>query len=166
VPYENEVLSIRHLRRALTVSFKFISFVAWRMKRTTIFILLILLASCSIKTKNAKEAYKHWSGSESPKEIKLIKGEYYQSPHFSLEYELFLKFKSDDKWFNEFIKYNKLEIDTVKNDWAKFTELPKWFETDTNYLIYTKDQNDKFERSRYFINPKTGICYIYETVGM
>jgi len=65
------------------------------IKRTTIFILPILLTSCSIKTKNAEEAYKHWSGTEPPKGIKLIKGEYYQSPHFSLEYELFLKFEAD-----------------------------------------------------------------------
>lgn len=136
------------------------------MKQTTIFGLLILLASCSIKTKDAEKAFKYWSGDEPPKEIKLIKGEYYKSPHFTLEYELYLKFKSDKKWFNEFVEYNKLEIDTVKNDWAPLTELPEWFKTDSNYLMYTKDQDDKFERSRYFINPETGICYIYETVGM
>lgn len=137
------------------------------IKKTILFGVLTILISCtSIETKNPEKAYKYWSGNESPKEIELIKGEYYQSPHFTLEYELFLKFKSDEKWFNEFVQYNKLEIDTVKNDWAGWTELPKWFKTDSNYLIYAKNQTDQFERSRYFINSKTGICYIYESFGM
>ncbi|WP_103070134.1 hypothetical protein [Aquimarina sediminis] len=137
------------------------------IKKIILFGLLLLLVSCfPVETKNAEKAYKYWSKGEPPKEIKLINGEYYQSPHFSLEYELFLKFKSDKKWFNEFIEYNKLEIDTMRNDWARWTELPKWFKTDSNYLIYAKNQTDEFERSRYFINPKTGICYIYESTGM
>ena len=137
------------------------------MKKIIVFSLIFSLISCSkIETKDAYESYKYWAGSEPPKEIKLIEGQYYQSPHFSLEYELFLKFKSDKKWFDEFVKYNKLEIDTVKNDWTQWTTLPKWFKPDQNYLIYTKDQNNEFERSRYFINPNDGMCYIYETVGM
>jgi len=137
------------------------------MKKILMFSLLTFLVSCfPIETKDAEKAYEYWSGNEPPKEIELINGEYYQSPHFSLEYELFLKFKSDGKWFNDFVEYNGLEIDTIKNNWSGWTELPKWFKTDKNYLIYTKNQNDEFERSRYFINPENGICYIYETVGM
>src|SRR5690606_32590985 len=85
---------------------------------------------------------------------------------FFFEYKLFLKFKSDEKWFNEFVELNKLEIDTVKNDWTRWIELPEWFEVDDNYLIFAKDQNDEFDNSRYFINPKNGIGYIYESVGM
>ena len=137
------------------------------MKKTLLFGLLTLLVGCfPIETKNAEKAYEYWSGSEPPQEIELINGEYYQSPHFTLEYELFLKFKSDRKWFSEFVEYNGLEIDTVRNDWTQWTELPGWFKTDGNYLIYSKDQTNEFERSRYFRNPITGVCYIYETVGM
>src|SRR5690554_2073045 len=137
------------------------------MKKIILLGLISLLVSCSkIETKNPKEAYKYWAGSEAPKEIEVIKGEYYQSPHFFLEYKLFLKFKSDKKWFNEFVELNKFEIDTVKNDWARWIELPEWFEVDDNYLIFAKDQNDEFDNSRYFINPKNGIAYIYESVGM
>ena len=129
--------------------------------------LLTLFVSCfPIETNNAEKAYEYWSGSKPPTEIELMKGEYYQSPHFSLEYELFLKFKSDEKWFNEFAEYNALEIDSVGNDWSRRTELPEWFKLDENYLIYTRNQTDENELSRYFTNPATGICYIYETVGM
>jgi hypothetical protein len=137
------------------------------IKKISLIGIVFLLVGCfSTETKNAKKAYKYWSGKEPPKEIELIKGEYYQSPHFTLEYELFLKFKSDKKWFDEFVEYNRLEIDTIGNDWKAWTELPKWFNPDQNYLIYAKDQSNEFERSRYLRNPKTGISYIYETVGM
>ncbi|KZS39499.1 hypothetical protein AWE51_25800 [Aquimarina aggregata] len=137
------------------------------IKKITLIGFVFLLVSCfPVETKNAEKAYKYWSRSEIPNEIELIKGEYYQSPHFSLEYELFLKFKSDKKWFEKFVKYNGLEIDTIRNDWKNWTELPEWFEPDQNFLIYAKDQTNEFERSRYLRNPETGISYIYETVGM
>ena len=137
------------------------------IKKITLIGLVFLLVSClPIETKNAEKAYKYWSGSEVPSDIKLIKGEYYQSPHFSLEYELFLKFKSDKKWFDEFVEYNELEIDTIGKDWTRWTDLPEWFKSDQNFVIYAKDQSDDFDRSRYMRNSKTGISYIYETVGM
>lgn len=125
------------------------------------------MVSClSIETNNAEKAYKHWSKSEVPDQIELIKGQYYQSPHFSLEYELFLKFKAEDEWFNSFLEHNQLEKDTIKNEWSLWTDLPEWFQIDEGFEIYAKNQSDVFERSRYMRNPKTGICYIYETLGM
>nr|WP_299384484.1 hypothetical protein [Allomuricauda sp.] len=128
---------------------------------------IFLLMGCfSIETKNPRKAYKYWLGSNPPKEIELIKGEYYQSPHFTLEYELFLKFKSEKKWFDELVELNGLEIDTIGNTWSLWTEFPEWFDPGEGYLIYAKNQMDKFDRSRYFRNPKTGICYVYETLGM
>ena len=137
------------------------------MKKFIPISLLLLFVSCfSTNTTNPEKAYKYWTNSEPPKEIELLKGQYYQSSHFFLEYEVFLKFKSNKKWFNEFVTHNKLEIDTVNNNWSRFTELPEWFKPDKNYLIYTVDQNDEFERSRYMMNPENGICYIYETLGM
>lgn len=137
------------------------------IKKISLIGILFLLIGCfSTETKDAKKAYEYWSGNEPPKEIELIEGEYYQSPHFTLEYELFLKFKSDKKWFEEFVEYNRLEIDTIGNDWKAWTELPKWFNPDQNFLIYAKDQSNEFERSRYLRHPETGISYIYETVGM
>ena len=130
-------------------------------------ILSIILVGCfPIETDNPTKAWKYWAGSEPPDEIQLIKGEYYQSPHFSLEYELFLNFKTEKKWFDDFVAYNNLELDTIRNDWIRWTDLPDWFKLNNEYLIYCKDQVDEFERSRYIFNPSSGNCYIYETVGM
>jgi hypothetical protein len=119
-----------------------------------------------IETRNAEKAFEYWSGNDVPDEIEVMKGEYYQSPHFSLEYELFLKFKSDTKWFDDFVEFNGLEIDTVGHDWKQWTELPIWFKPNQDFIMYSRDQANKLERSRYMRNPKTGMSYIYETVGM
>jgi hypothetical protein len=128
---------------------------------------LTFLISCSpAETTTPEKAYEYWAGVKPPEDMKIFNGEYTRTLHFTLEYEFILKFKPSKKWWDGFISINNLEIDTVKNDWSKFAKLPKWFHTNSNYLIYCRDQNDKFDRSRYFINPSTGICYIYETVGM
>ncbi len=137
------------------------------IKNVVTLCLCILLISCfSTETEDADKAYQYWSGSKPPKEIELIKGQWYQSPHFTLEYEFFLKFKSDRTWFNEFVEYNNLKLDTTKIELSKWTEFPIWFQPNKKYLMYSKNLNDEFERSRYFIHPTTGICYIYDTVGM
>ncbi|MBD81555.1 MAG: hypothetical protein CL840_21735 [Crocinitomicaceae bacterium] len=129
--------------------------------------LSILIVGCfPVRTDNPDKAWKYWSGSEPPAEVELIKGEYYQSPHFSLEYELFLKFKTNKEWFIEFVTYNNLRIDTIGNDWTRWTELPIWFNPNQDFIKYSADQADEFERSRYFFNPETSETYIYETVGM
>jgi hypothetical protein len=136
------------------------------MRRTTLLCLIIILASCSVKTRNAEKAFKYWSGSKPPDEIQMINGEYYRSPHFTLEYKLFLKFKTNRKWFNEFVKYNGLKPDTLHHHWKPHHELPDWFKPDSRYLVYAKKMNDEFEVSRYFIDTLNRICYIYETEGM
>lgn len=129
--------------------------------------LCCFVISCfPLETKNAEKAYNYWAGNKPPSTIRLLEGEYYQSPHFSLEYEVFLKFEFDEQWFYDFVEDNDLELDTVHNNWSQFTKLPEWFTVDNNFLIYAKDPYDVLESSRYFINPKNGICYIYETVGM
>lgn len=128
-----------------------------------IFALLFLTSCYSLETDKPEEAFKYWSGQNPPKEIRVLEGKYFQSPHFFLEYELFLKLEVEKDWRIEFIEYNKLKIDTLKVDW-KFTEFPEWFEPTPDFIIYSK--NDKFDNSRYFFNRKTRICYLYETVGM
>lgn len=130
------------------------------------FISFLLTACFSVETDQPKKAWKYWSGSEPPENVQMIKGEYYQSPHFTLEYELFLKFKTNKKWLDEFITYNNLTIDTIGNDWARRTALPNWFKPDRSFVKYSSDPADNFERSRYFFNPNNGEAYIFETVGM
>jgi hypothetical protein len=136
------------------------------MKNQTILIyLMFLFTSCfSDSSSDPEEAFQYWAGTNPPKEIEVLNGQYYQSPHFSLEYELFLKFKTTEKWWTEFISENKLELDQQNEGWKRLADLPEWFAPGSNFLVYSK--NDQFDRSRYFFDSKNGICYIYETVGM
>lgn len=136
------------------------------IKRTVLlfFVLIVSLSCIPVETTNPEKAYKYWAKSDPPKDVKIIKGEYYQSPHFTLEYELYLKFKPTKKWWYGFIKENNLSIDNSDQQGIESSMLPKWFKPDSNYLIYSK--NSSFDRSRYFIDTKKGVCYIYETVGM
>lgn len=131
------------------------------------FLTAFALVGCFSKETNDPEtAFNYWSGSYPSKDLVLMKGEYYQSGHFTLEYKVFLKFKSNDEWFEKFVEINKLEIDTIGNDWKAFTNLPDWFKPSQKFLIFSKDQSDEFETSRYFRNKETGVNYIYETIGM
>lgn len=125
----------------------------------------VLMISCfPVETKNAKKAYEYWSGEKPPVDIEIINGAYYQSPHFTLEYEFFLKFKPTIEWREAFLDYNELEIDTLNEETIRFIKSPKWFLP--NYKFKTYSKNEAFDRSRYFVNQESGVCYIYETVGM
>ena len=117
-----------------------------------------------VETSDPEKVYKYWLGQNSPDEIELIKGYYYQSPHFTLEYELFLKFKTTDTWWDAFITQNGLELDRQPSDWKMYTEAPDWFQPGGHSVMYSK--NDEYDRSRYLIDRSTGICYVFETLGM
>ncbi len=135
------------------------------VRKIIVFCLFTLLFNCfSVETSNPEKAYKYWAGENPSEEIELVKGEYYQSPHFTLEYEFFLKFKPTDKWWNAFIQQNKLEKVINNSDWFRLDNFPKWFQLNSNYLVYGK--NDPYDRSRYFVDYESGVCYIYETIGM
>ena len=102
-----------------------------------------------------------------PEGFQVIHGEYYQSPHFTLEYELFLKFKPTKSWWYSFKRQNNLVETkaTDEEDWKHFSKHLDWFKPNNNFTVY-KITKYKHDRSRYFIDYKTGVCYVYETQGM
>ena len=112
----------------------------------TILLFATLTISCSKRTNDANETFKYWSGSEVPDDIKLLKGQYYESPHLT------------KKWWFEYLKYNSILID--KKDWTKPSDAPIWFKpSETSLRFYRKDFD---QGSRYFYDSASGICYIYE----
>lgn len=116
------------------------------------------------ESNNPKETYKYWLKEEPPKELKLINGKYYQSPHFTLEYEVFLEMKVTKQWWNEFSNSNNLKINTITSDYIP--EKPSWFKVNSSYTVYSRNENDDFNRSRYYIDLSNGKCFVYETYGM
>lgn len=122
--------------------------------------LAIILTSCfEIKTNNPQETYKYWAGTNAPTDFELLKGQYWQSAHWTREYIMYLEFKPSDRWWNEFLKQNHISID--KEDWTKPDDAPTWFKPSENSIRYSR--NDTFDQgSRCFKDTITGVCYIYE----
>ncbi|MGV8993360.1 MAG: hypothetical protein ACOH1O_04605 [Flavobacterium sp.] len=127
----------------------------------TVLLLLFIfsLSSCAeTNTTDAVQAYTYWACSKPSSEIKLIKGQYWQSPHWSKEYILYLKFKPSKLWRSEFIKQNNLVVD--ETEWTMPMNSPSWFNPSEKSIRYSI--RDNFGDSSYFFEVETGIFYIYE----
>ena len=121
---------------------------------------LVFLTGCSeIKTTDPDEVYKYWSGSTAQTDLQLLKGEYWQSAHWTKEYVVFLKLKPTEKWWAEFVDQNQLQIDN--GDRVKPTDTPSWFNP-TNKSVMYNSVDDSDQGSRYFKDPLTGVVHIYE----
>ncbi|WP_282016005.1 hypothetical protein [Marinifilum flexuosum] len=129
-------------------------------KLTTILLALILLTGCmDINTTDPIETYKYWAGDKPPDSLKVLKGQYWQSTHWSREYIMYLKLKPTKEWWNKFLEQNHLPIN--KDKWVRPSEAPSWFEPTENSIKYGIGGN--FDQgSRYFQDTLTGVCYIYE----
>ena len=122
--------------------------------------LLLLLTSCSeINTTNTTAIYKYWQRTNPPSDIELLQGQYWESVHWTGEYIIYLKFKSTDQWWDTFLKKNHLLID--KNNWTMPTDAPSWFKPSNN-SIRSGNADDFDQGSRYFRDPLTQVCYVYE----
>lgn len=128
----------------------------------------VLLTSCmEINSENPKEIFELWTGNELPKEIKLVNGKYWQSAHWTKEYEVYAEIKSTETWWNDFKNNNELnnfksslnndiEEKFFKNKNEEIIKQPNWFKPEKNSGIYIKGS------SEYFWNPKTKILFIHE----
>lgn len=127
-----------------------------------------LLTSCvEINSENTKEIFELWTGTELPKDINMINGKYWQSAHWSKEYELYAEIKPTQDWWKKMKKINQLDefksqfnIDIeeqfLKNNNKDIIEQPNWFKPEKNSEVYIKGS------SEYFWNPKTKTLFIHE----
>src|SRR5258708_32555193 len=100
----------------------------------------ILLTSCSeVRTNDAINSYKYWSGSNPSDDIEVVNGIYWQSGHWTREYIVYLKLKPTHKWWNSFMKQNQLQL--VKGDWTKPSDSPDWFQPTGKFEIYKHPDN-------------------------
>jgi hypothetical protein len=133
-------------------------------KGLNIFIRLLLtifmLTSCMQKnTSDVKETFKYWSGVEAPVDFELLNGQYWQSPHFTKEYIMYLKFKPTKEWWDNYLNYNSMSVD--KKNWSVPNDAPAWFKPSENSVRYYASDNF-VQGSRYFRDTITGIAFIYE----
>ncbi|WP_264550602.1 hypothetical protein [Flavobacterium sp. N2038] len=123
-------------------------------------IVLLLLTSCSeINTTNTNEVFRYWDGKNPPSDIQVLRGQYWQSGHWTTEYIVYLKFKSTEEWWNKFLKEKNLFAD--KNNWTLPGDAPGWFRP-SNHSVRFGTIDDFDQGSGYFRDPITKVCYIYE----
>ena len=112
-----------------------------------------------INTSDPNEAYKYWTGVNPTDDIKILNGHYWQSPHWSREYIMYLKLKPTEEWWEKFIDVNHLTVN--QSQWSQPNGAPAWFNPSDNSIKYGGGL--EFDQgSRYFIDTLTRECYIYE----
>ncbi|MBD8081159.1 hypothetical protein [Chryseobacterium caseinilyticum] len=131
-----------------------------------IFFLITALISCGIETEDKEQIFYLWTNGELPKDVQTINGKYWESGHFTKEYEVYIHLKPSEKWWNEFKKVNELETHKsnfseeirlkLKPDYKRVIEIPKWFRPNKNSTVYQKTD------SEFFWNETTRDLFIHE----
>ena len=139
------------------------------MKYLAYFLSVILLTSCSeINTSEPKEVYSHWTNGGEPNGLELLKGEYWQSGHWTKEYVMYLKVKPTKDWWTKYKEINGFEghrIDEIgvskseifKIDAPDWIKKPDWFSPDLDSEVY-----GQFGGSKYFWDAGSETLFIYE----
>ena len=123
---------------------------------------IFVLTGCfrEIQTSDPKKAFAYWAG-HSPAGFEFINGQYWQSPHWTMEYIVCLEFKPTQEWWNELVSNNNLVVDTNKWTFVSSNKVnPDWFNPSTNSIRYRMEGNS--DRGRYFWDVETGVCFVYE----
>lgn len=134
----------------------------YRAKKTYIFVLivfLIFLTGCfQINTDNPEKAFQYWTRIPlSNKEVKVLKGKYWQSGHLSLEYEAYLQLVASKEWRDELIQLNNLTTDTA--EWYCPEDVPNWFFPPDRFIQYKSLHNSQL---RFWIQQRGDTVYIYD----
>lgn len=120
---------------------------------------LIPLFGCKeINTSNPIECYTLWAGEDPTQDIKIEHGQYWQSAHLTKEYELYLRFKAANDWWEQFTHQNQLVGDYTKT--SLLPDHPVWFNPSKNARRWRL--TDKSNPSHYFYDHESNTYYIYE----
>lgn len=129
------------------------------MKKLIILLLIINFFSCIERnTTDTIEAYTLWSGEKPSNEVKVINAKYWQSPHFTLEYIMYMELKTTKEWRKEFIKQNNLIGSDSKEE---LVDKPIWFKPSDDFKLYLL-HDSLSSNSRYYIDTINNHFYIYE----
>jgi len=130
-------------------SFVTIPNLLYRLYRLLVFsmICFCLVGCLGKRTTDPAKAFKYWSGVNPPDELKLLRAQYWESPHFSKEYILYLSFESSDEEWNSYVDYNSLVLTDHIPDVP--LDAPNWFQPRSTSEVYS--QSGSFDNgSRYF----------------
>ena len=132
------------------------------MKTITFFFLCCVLTSlCGCFEKNTSdptETYTFWAGETPPKEVKIIHGKYWQSAHWSKEYEMYLELEASLIWRIQFVNQNQLVQTNAVEEIP--SNAPGWFKPNSKSRIWTKASSP--QPAYYYEDTINGKFYMYE----
>lgn len=102
------------------------------------------------------QAYEAWAGEKPPQTVQVLKGQYWESAHWSKEFILYLKLNASNEWWNKLIEENRL----TRNDALGLpSSRPNWFKPSEHVSIYGTGR--EFDESRFIRDNSTGHFYVY-----
>jgi len=125
----------------------------------TLVALSFVQTSCHRKrSENPREVYSLWAGEAPPKDVKVLKGRYWQSAHFTKEYIVYMELIAPREWMQAFIEQNKLKIEN--HDRETPIDAPDWFKPPGDHIVWTPSGFS--QGSKYFIDSAYTHMFLYE----
>jgi hypothetical protein len=99
-----------------------------------------LFAACGEKrATDPVEAYQYWYGEKPGKDIQVIHAQYWESAHWTKEYELYLELTASPAWRDALIEQNHLRRDST---YTLPGDKPKWFTATAHDKIWKFSAGD------------------------
>ena len=128
---------------------------ASKMKHILYLVLILTLASCMERnTTDPQKAYQYWQGQPASRGLELIHAKYWQSAHWTKEYEIFFEMKASQDWRDAVFKHNNFYRDSV---YIMPADAPSWFAPGRHMKIWKLN-----EESFYLEDTTTGRLLVYE----
>lgn len=123
-----------------------------------ILLLAVLFWGCLEKnTSDPIKAYKYWANEKPGEDVQVIRAQYWESAHWTKEYEMYMELKVPRLWRSEFIRRNNFRRDTI---YSLPEDAPAWFKPGPLDRIW---QPSGFNQgSVCFEDSVTGRFLIYE----
>src|SRR5579872_4668851 len=105
------------------------------------FLSIILIIGCSEKnSKDPIKCYELWLDQKPTQDVRPLHAQYWQSPHWSKEYILYIELQASVTWKDQFIKQNGLVMSS--KDIELPADAPVWFKLGKNYKLWKKPGDD------------------------
>jgi len=125
----------------------------------TILVLFAVVGCTEVNTDDPEEAYYYWANDVLEEGWTVLNGQYWRSPHWSLEFQVFLKLKAPEGWWQELPKDQSLDIDTTS--WYVPDDAPNWFDPPPHCVKY--GYHGLNDDHLYLVDSLRGETYIYES---
>jgi hypothetical protein len=102
--------------------------------------------------------YRLWAGEKPSQSLKVLRGKYWQSGHFTKEYIMFMELHAPKDWIEAFVVQNKLKPATEPI--ALPNDAPAWFKPTSAYKVW--EPSDFSQGSAYYVDSSNGHVMIYE----